>query len=211
MTPTPDGALSRIRAYFDDGGYLAELAQLVAHETESQDPSRKSELLRYLVEEMEPWLRSLGCTTEIFPNSDPRGGPFLVGERIEDPAFETILTYGHGDVIRAQTAEWRAGLHPFQLVVEGDRAYGRGTADNKGQHLINLAALRAVLAERGRLGFNLKVVIEMSEETGSAGLLRHLRGREGAAGRRRPHRLRRPAHPGRPADDVHGQPRRRQF
>ncbi|GGD23366.1 M20 family metallopeptidase [Aureimonas glaciei] len=170
MTPTPDGALSRIRAYFDDGGYLAELAQLVAHETESQDPSRKSELLRYLVEEMEPWLRSLGCTTEIFPNSDPRGGPFLVGERIEDPAFETVLTYGHGDVIRAQTTEWRAGLHPFQLVVEGDRAYGRGTADNKGQHLINLAALRAVLAERGCLGFNLKVVIEMSEETGSAGL-----------------------------------------
>jgi acetylornithine deacetylase/succinyl-diaminopimelate desuccinylase-like protein len=170
MTGTKDGALSSIRGYFDDGAYLAELAELVAYETESQDSSRKAELKRYLVEAMVPWLTSLGCTTEIFANSDPRGGPFLIGERIEDPAFETVLTYGHGDVIRAQTEQWREGLHPFKLVVEGDRAYGRGTADNKGQHLINLAALRAVLAERGRLGFNLKVIIEMSEEAGSAGL-----------------------------------------
>ena len=75
MTGTKDGALSRIRAYFDDGTYLADLGGLVAHETESQDPGRKAELQRYLVEAMVPWLTSLGCTTEIFENSDPRGGP----------------------------------------------------------------------------------------------------------------------------------------
>jgi acetylornithine deacetylase/succinyl-diaminopimelate desuccinylase-like protein len=50
------------------------------------------------------------------------------------------------------------------------RFYGRGTADNKGQHTINLAALQAVLQTRGRLGFNAKFLLEMGEERGSPGL-----------------------------------------
>jgi hypothetical protein len=44
-------------------------------------------------------------------------------------------------------------------------------ADNKGQHTINLAAIEHVLHARGgRPGFNLKILIETSEETGSPGL-----------------------------------------
>jgi acetylornithine deacetylase/succinyl-diaminopimelate desuccinylase-like protein len=54
--------------------------------------------------------------------------------------------------------------------MEGDRIYGRGTADNKGQHTINLAAVETVLRARGSLGFNLKVLIETGEEVGSPGL-----------------------------------------
>lgn len=50
------------------------------------------------------------------------------------------------------------------------RWYGRGTADNKGQHSVNMAALKAVLETRGRLGFNAKYLIEMGEERGSPGL-----------------------------------------
>jgi Peptidase family M20/M25/M40 len=65
---------------------------------------------------------------------------------------------------------WRKGLSPWSTVVEGQRIYGRGTADNKGQHAINIGAIAAVLKERGRLGFNLKFLIEMSEEYGSVGL-----------------------------------------
>ena len=54
---------------------------------------------------------------------------------------------------------------------EGDRWYGRGSADNKGQHALNLSALEAVLAEReGKLGYNIKLVLETSEECGSIGL-----------------------------------------
>ncbi|MEX6507534.1 M20 family metallopeptidase [Jiella sp. M17.18] len=172
---TRDEALSGIRSYFDSGDFIQDLARLVSYPTESQDPERKPELKRYLVEEMQPLLGALGCETELFENADPRGGPILLGTRIEDPALKTVLTYGHGDVIRAQTQDWRAGLSPFELVVEGNRAYGRGTADNKGQHLVNLAALKTVLKARGRLGFNLKVVIETSEETGSAGLAEFFR------------------------------------
>ncbi len=138
--------------------------------SESQNPTQKSELRRYLDEAILPWLTRLGFDCRIFENFDPRGGPLLFGERIEDRSYETVLTYGHGDVIRAQMEDWRAGLHPFRLIEEDGRWYGRGTADNKGQHLINLLALAAVLAEKGSLGFNVKIVIEMSEETGSPGL-----------------------------------------
>ena len=54
----------------------------------------------------------------------------------------------------------------------GRRALVRGgTADNKGQYCINVAALEQVLAERGgRLGFNARMLVECGEEVGSPGL-----------------------------------------
>ena len=167
---TRDQAIEAISTYFDEGTFQAELANLVSYETESQNPDQATELKRYLVETMEPRLTAMGFACSFHDNPDPRGGPFLVGERREGDDLPTVLTYGHGDVIRAQTDQWREGLHPFKLVEEGDKLYGRGTADNKGQHLINIAAIEAVLKTRGKLGFNCRIVIEMSEETGSAGL-----------------------------------------
>jgi acetylornithine deacetylase/succinyl-diaminopimelate desuccinylase-like protein len=167
---TRDSAIQAITTYFDDGTFQSELGTLVSYETESQNPDQAPELMRYLTETMEPRLTAMGFTCSLHDNPDPRGGPLLVGERREGEDLPTVLTYGHGDVIRAQTDQWREGLHPFKLVEEGDKLYGRGTADNKGQHLINIAALEAVLKTRGKLGFNCRIVIEMSEETGSAGL-----------------------------------------
>ncbi len=167
---TRSGTIQRAESYFDNGTFLEDLTRLVAIETESQNADQREELYRYLIEEMTPLLSSLGFASEVFENPDQNGGPILVSERIEDPAFQTILTYGHGDVIRSRTDQWREGLHPFKVVVEGEKIYGRGTADNKCQHLINLSALSCLLEERGNLGFNVKVVIETSEETGSAGL-----------------------------------------
>jgi acetylornithine deacetylase/succinyl-diaminopimelate desuccinylase-like protein len=83
----------------------------------------------------------------------------------------TVFTYGHGDVIRGYDNQWRSGTGPWKITVDGDRWYGRGTADNKGQHSINLAALTKVIEGRGgKLGFNVKLMIEMGEETGSPGL-----------------------------------------
>ena len=167
---TRDAAIDRISGYVDAGDFQSELADLVAFQTESQNPNQGVALMRYLTEAMEPRLTALGFVSTIFANPDPRGGPLLIAERHEADGLPTILSYGHGDVIRAQTDQWREGLHPFELVEEGDRLYGRGTADNKSQHLINIAALEAVLAVRGSLGFNCRIVIEMSEETGSTGL-----------------------------------------
>ncbi|MCP5371482.1 MAG: M20 family metallopeptidase [Hyphomicrobiales bacterium] len=167
---TRQAAIARAEAYFDGGGFLDDLGRRVAIATESQKPEQAGELWRYLKDEMEPTLAALGYTSRILPNPTDIDCPFLVAERIEDANAVTVLTYGHGDVIRGQEQSWRSGLSPWRVVVEGDRIYGRGTADNKGQHTINIGALAAVLEERGRLGFNSKILIETGEETGSPGL-----------------------------------------
>ena len=168
---TRTGAIERARSYVDSGEFRADLSRRVAFRTESQDPASLPELHRYLTEEIAPALDRLGARWHVVENPIDGGGPFLIGHRHEDPALPTVLVYGHGDVVLGQEERWRAGLSPWTVTVEGDRWYGRGTADNKGQHTLNLAALEQVLAARGgRLGFNLTVLVETGEEAGSAGL-----------------------------------------
>jgi len=169
-TMSRDRAIAHAEKYFDEGGFFADLARRVAIPTESQNPDRGADLRRYLAGEMQPSLERLGFRCRIFDNPSAKYGPFLIAERIEDPSLVTVLSYGHGDVIRGQDASWQAGLNPWALKREGDRLYGRGTADNKGQHSINLGAMAAAIAARGVLGFNLKVLIETGEEVGSPGL-----------------------------------------
>jgi acetylornithine deacetylase/succinyl-diaminopimelate desuccinylase-like protein len=163
-------AVGRALAVFDDGRYLDDLARRVAIPTESQNPERLPDLARYLSEEMIPAFEAMGFACRRFDNPVAGGGPVLLAERLEDETLPTVLGYGHGDVIRGYEAQWRAGLSPWRTVREGDRLYGRGTADNKGQHSLNMAAMQAVLEQRGRLGFNAKFMIETGEENGSAGL-----------------------------------------
>ncbi len=161
-------AIARAYAYFDDGGFLADLARRVAIPSSSQEPERADALRSYLIDEIMPTLTRLGFACRLLDN--PRGPPVLAAERIENPAFVTALVYGHGDTIRGLDDLWRAGLAPWRVTVEGERLYGRGTADNKGQHSVNIGALAAVLKERGALGFNCKFLLEMAEEIGSVGL-----------------------------------------
>lgn len=183
MTGTRDGAITRARTEFDDGAFIERLRALVAVPTESHPPLHKADLEHYCHGVLGPMIAELGFQNQVLDNPRPEHGPVLLGTRIEDPALPTVLLYGHGDVVRAMPERWRAGLDPWTLTIEGERIYGRGTVDNKGQHLIALDAIRAVLAERGgRLGFNIKAFIETGEEAGSPGLLEFLqRHREACA------------------------------
>ncbi len=162
-------AIQSAEKYFDDRAFHADLARRVAIATESQNPDRKPELHSYLTGELTTSLVAMGFTCSV--HESPVGkSPFMIATRIEDVDLPTVLSYGHGDVIRGLESQWRDGLSPWRLQVEGERIYGRGTADNKGQHTINLGALQAVLATRGKLGFNVKLLIETGEEIGSPGL-----------------------------------------
>ena len=166
---TRDAAITRAHAFFDSGAFRDELARRVAIPTESQNPARAGELVRYLTQEMQPAFERLGFACRLLEEPKAKG-PSLFAERTEDPSLPTVFGYGHGDVIRGLDEGWDGGLSPWTLTEREGRWYGRGVVDNKGQHAINLAAQAAVLAERGRLGFNAKWLIEMGEETGSAGL-----------------------------------------
>jgi len=168
--PSRNGAIDRARHYIDDGQFEADLARRVAIPTESQTPAGLPYLTKYVEHEMAPAFEAMGFSCQIFPNPEPGCGPVLLASRIEDPNLPTVLGYGHGDVIRGLDDQWTKGAGPWKTARDGERLYGRGTADNKGQHTINMAAMTAVIQERGRLGFNAKVMIEMGEENGSRGV-----------------------------------------
>ncbi len=165
-----DAAIAAARAMFDDGSFLAILERRIACPTASQEPGAYPHLLRYLEQEMAPDLERIGFTCTVHPNPTGKGGPFMVARRVEDPALPTLLTYGHGDVVQGLDKEWHEGLAPWTITQRGERLYGRGIVDNKGQHSANLAALEAVLKTRGKLGFNVTLLLEMSEEVGSPGI-----------------------------------------
>ena len=163
-------AIALAHAYFDDGTFLDDLSRRIAIPSSSQEPQRAAALRAYLEHELVLSLGALGFQSRVFDNPTGSAPPLLVSERIENPQFVTILVYGHGDTVRGLDDLWRKGLSPWSIAVDGDRIYGRGTADNKGQHSINIAALAAVLQARGQLGFNVRILIEMGEECGSVGL-----------------------------------------
>ncbi len=167
---TREAAIAGIEEHFDTGEFYEDLARRVAIPSTNQDPDKRPALHAYLIEEIGPCLEEMGYKISIHENPDPSGGPFLIAERFEGEGLVTVLTYGHGDVVRGHEGKWRDGRSPWVLEKDGDRWYGRGTADNKGQHSINMAALAQVLKTRGNLGFNSRILIETSEETGSAGL-----------------------------------------
>ncbi|MGL4242883.1 MAG: M20 family metallopeptidase [Beijerinckiaceae bacterium] len=166
---TRQAAIDSAVATFDSGAFRDMLARRISIPTESQNPDRADDLGRYLADEMTPAFAAMGFSTRILSN--PKGRwPFLIAERIENPDAFTVLGYGHGDVIRGMDAEWASGLSPWTMTEKDGRWYGRGVVDNKGQHAINMTALKAVLETRGRLGFNAKYIIETGEEMGSPGL-----------------------------------------
>ncbi|MDA7948344.1 MAG: M20/M25/M40 family metallo-hydrolase [Hyphomicrobiaceae bacterium] len=167
-----DEAIKRSRACYDDEGpegYYTRLQDLVAVKTESQNPDRLDEHYDYTKNHISPALERLGYTAQVFDNPFEGCGPVMLAERIEDQSLPTLLCYGHGDVVLGMEGRWEQDRDPWKLTVDGDRVYGRGTADNKGQHLAHFVALESVLETRGKLGFNSKIVIEQGEENGSKG------------------------------------------
>jgi len=165
-------AIARARQHLHSGAFLAELGRRVAYPTESQNPERRACLRAYLEQELQPAFADLDFSTRLIES--PTGkNPYLLAEYCESPSVPTVLIYGHGDVVDGMTGEWRDNLDPWQTTTVGNRVYGRGTADNKGQHSINMSALGAVREARGgRLGFNAKFIVEMGEEIGSPDLRR---------------------------------------
>ena len=87
-------------------------------------------------------------------------------------AERTVLLYGHLDKQPEMTG-WRDGLGPWTPVLEGDRLYGRGGADDGYAAFASLLAIEAARRE-GWQHARLLVLIEASEESGSPDLPAHL-------------------------------------
>ncbi|GII90591.1 peptidase M20 [Sinosporangium siamense] len=113
-------------------------------------------------------MRDCGLESAVMPTA---GAPIVLGRRMESDRLPTILVYGHYDVQPVEPlSAWSSG--PFTPEIRDGRMYGRGTADNKGQHIAQLLAIKAVLDSSGRLPVNVVMIVEGEEEIGSPHLER---------------------------------------
>jgi len=113
------------------------------------------------------WLGTLmqqyGIETKVF---EAQGNPILVGEKIIGQNKPTVLFYGHYDVQPAEPLEdWVSP--PFSPDIRDNRVFARGAADDKGQILSCLLALRALDDLSVRPLANVKFLFEGEEEEGS--------------------------------------------
>ncbi|MEU7528733.1 M20/M25/M40 family metallo-hydrolase [Saccharothrix sp. NPDC042600] len=145
---------------------VAELAAWVAQPSVSRTGEGMSGAAAHGVE----LLRRAGLTARVVETG---GWPALVGTAPGPPGAPHVLVYGHYDVQPAGPLhEWVTP--PFQPDVRDGRMYGRGTGDNKGQHLAQLLGLRA-LRELGGLPCRVTVLLDGEEEIGSPNLAKALR------------------------------------
>ena len=120
------------------------------------------------------WSRSRpvpGLLAEVV--TEPGRTPVLLIEvAASGPVDGTVLIYGHLDKQPPQ-GTWREGLGPFDPVRDGERLFGRGTADDGYSTFAAITALET-LAVAGTVHPRVFILIEASEESGSPDLPAYL-------------------------------------
>lgn len=134
------------------------LAELVAFDT----TSHRSNLP--LIDFIETWLARHGVTSRrILDDSGEKANLYA---SIGPEGHAGVMLSGHTDTVPVTGQAWR--VEPFQLSTEGERLYGRGTADMKGF----LAAVLAAVPDM--VEADLKVPIHLAfshdEEVGCLGV-----------------------------------------
>ena len=129
----------------------------------STDPEHKSDVLR-AAQFAADALRRAGMEEVRLIEKEGRH-PLVSAEWLHAPGKPTLLFYGHYDVQPAEPLhEWLSP--PFEPTVRNENVYARGAVDDKGQVWIQIQALTQLMAERGRLPINVRVLLEGEEEVG---------------------------------------------
>lgn len=145
--------------------FLQELVDLLKIPSVSTDPDHAQDM-QEAASLVRGRLAELGFSAEVRPTALH---PVVYAERLEDESLPTLLVYGHYDVQPAEPlAEW--DTDPFSPVITDGNIRARGASDDKGQFYAHIKGVEAALAASGRLGVNLKFLIEGEEEIGSPNL-----------------------------------------
>jgi acetylornithine deacetylase/succinyl-diaminopimelate desuccinylase-like protein len=144
--------------------FLDDFAELIAIPSISTDPAHAED-----VRKAAGWVRRRMEQAGLQARIDETGGhPVVVGRHHAGPNAPTLLVYAHYDVQPADPlGEWRSP--PFELTREGDNFVARGSADDKAQVILQIAAAEAALKTTG-LPVNLILLFEGEEEVGSTHL-----------------------------------------
>jgi len=87
---------------------------------------------------------------------------------------KTILFYNHYDVQPAEPFDlWKD--KPFSGKIKGNKIFGRGSADDKGELITRIKAVESYLKTEGDVPCNVKFLVEGEEEIGSMHVERYLK------------------------------------
>ena len=161
-------ALDYSKKYFNF--YQEILQDFIKIPSISTDPNRKTNMYDAAIF-VKNILNQFGIdNVKIF---ETNGHPVVFAEKQSpNQNASTVLIYGHYDVQPADPVDlWQSD--PFSATVKGDRLYGRGSSDMKGQIIACLAAYHAI-SSIGDIPVNFKFIFEGEEEIGSPNLAEFL-------------------------------------
>ena len=94
------------------------------------------------------------------------GHPVVYGDWLHAPDKPVVMIYGHFDVQPVDPIDLWTNP-PFDPIVKDNCIYARGASDNKGNLILTILAVEALLQTEGSLPVNLKFFFEGQEEIGS--------------------------------------------
>lgn len=156
-----------IRNYIQENKnrFLEELFGLLRIPSISSEAAHKPDMEKAAAYWKAQLLQAGADKAEVMPTE---GNPVVYGQKIIDPKAKTVLVYGHYDVMPVDPVElWKT--QPFEPQVIGDRLYGRGANDDKGQSFMHAKAFEYLVRENC-LPCNVKFMLEGEEEIGSPSL-----------------------------------------
>ncbi len=143
-------------------GLVSELQILI------QQPSisAKNEGIEECAKLVKKILEKSGIKSEILRLKNT--APIIYGEvKSKKNPNKTLMFYNHYDVQPVEPFDlWDDP--PFSGKIKGNKIFGRGSSDDKGELITRIKAVEASLKTTGDVPCNIKFVIEGEEETGSA-------------------------------------------
>lgn len=142
--------------------FTEELMAYVRHPSVSADPAYRAGMVGAR-EHACGLLKRAGLEVEVHPTPLH---PIIVARRRGPKEWPHVVLYGHYDVQPPDPLDlWTTPA--FDPTVRDGRIWGRGTADNKGPHLVAIVALARLLKRRPDLPLRITFLIEGEEEIGS--------------------------------------------
>jgi len=117
------------------------------------------------VTQFENWCRAQEIPDMLLDVVRLEGRTPLIFMDIRGESEDTVLLYGHLDK-QPEMIGWREGLGPWEPVLDGDKLYGRGGADDGYAIFSSLIAIQALQAHKIPHA-RCVVIIEACEESGS--------------------------------------------
>jgi len=136
--------------------------------------SAKNEGIEECAKLVKKLLRKSGLHSEIL-RLKKGVAPIVFAEiKSQQNSTKTLMFYNHYDVQPAEPFDlWDEP--PFSGTRKGNKIFGRGATDDKGELITRIKAVEACLKTTGDVPCNIKFVIEGEEETGSAHIEEYLK------------------------------------